>query len=436
MEQQSQKFLRRRKFLVALPLLVLPFVTLAFWAMGGGRASGNNQAISQKSGLNLELPGPNLKNDAIDKLGYYEKATTDSLRLKDEIQNDPYYKKNIELADTFSDRSVDNILPPTFKSPKEATSYTDANEEKVYNKLKQLNNVVNSKEMTSESKKSINYSTEKLNNEPSLNREDVDKLGQMMQNMNQGDGADDPEMNQMNGMLEKILDIQHPERISEKIKENSLEHKRQVYPVKVNDPEDNIFSFGMKSISNNNSDTNKPNKNFHNKFYSLNENNNSDDSMQNFIQAVIHETQTIVSGSTIKLRLLNDVYINGLLIPKDNFIFGTATMNADRLVITIKSIRYKNNLLPVNLSVFDMDGMEGIYIPESITKDVANQTSNNALQNIGLNSLNPTISAQAITAGIEAGKNLLSKKIKLIKVTVKAGYQLLLKNNNTEQSNF
>jgi hypothetical protein len=71
MEQQSQKFLRKRRFLMVLPLLVFPFVTLAFWAMGGGKDS-ESRFNSKQTGLNLELPNANLKNDATDKLGYYE----------------------------------------------------------------------------------------------------------------------------------------------------------------------------------------------------------------------------------------------------------------------------------------------------------------------------------------------------------------------------
>src|SRR5690606_21133796 len=77
---------------------------------------------------------------------------------------------------------------------------------------------------------------------------------------------------------------------------------------------------------------------------------------QNTIEAVIHETQTLTSGSTVKLRLLNDVYINGKRIPKDNFVFGTASLNGERLEITIDHIRDGASLFPVSLNVHDMDG--------------------------------------------------------------------------------
>jgi conjugative transposon TraM protein len=142
---------------------------------------------------------------------------------------------------------------------------------------------------------------------------------------------------------------------------------------------------------------------------------------------VIHETQTVVNGSTVKLRLVKDIFINGVLIPKDNFLFGTASLNGERLNIKISSIRFHNSLFPVELSVYDMDGISGIYIPGAITRDVAKQSADRATQGLGLTTLDPSIGAQAANAGIEAARSLVSKKVKLIKVTLKAAYQVLLK---------
>jgi conjugative transposon TraM protein len=410
---------------MALPLLVFPFVTLAFWAMGGGKDS-ESRFNSKQTGLNLELPNANLKNDARDKLGYYEKATRDSLKLKDEIENDPYFKTNMDLEDTLPNHTTEDILPSI---PQNSTSNIDVNEEKVYNKLRQLNDVVNSKTNSGELTNSSGF-TEIQNSSPAISTKNIERLGQMLDNMNQSSTEEDPEMKQMNGMLEKILDIQHPERVSGKIQKNSLIHKSHVYPVTPIDEQNNFF-FPKKSHSNDDN-TNKLNKHEANKFYSINDMSIGRQLIQNSIQAVVHETQTLVDGSTVKLRLMNDIFINGLLIPKGIFIFGKATLSGDRLIILIKSILYKNDLMPVSLSVYDLDGLEGIYIPGSITKEVVKQTSDNAIQNIGLNSLNSTIGTQAISAGIDAGKNLLTRKTKLIKVTVKAGYQVLLENNNNE----
>jgi hypothetical protein len=114
---------------------------------------------------------------------------------------------------------------------------------------------------------------------------------------------------------------------------------------------------------------------------------------------------------------------------KDQFVFARV-LSGERLTIAITSIRDANSLLPVSLSVFDLDGMEGIYIPGAITRDAAKQASSQSIQDVQLYSMDNSLGVQAATAGIEAAKGLFAKKAKLIKVTVKAGYQVLLKDQN------
>src|SRR5690606_24035731 len=131
---------------------------------------------------------------------------------------------------------------------------------------------------------------------------------------------------------------------------------------------------------------------------------------------------TLVNGAVIKLRLQQDIYINGSLIPRGQFLFGLVSLNGERLEIEIESIRNKQQLLPVRLKVFDMDGIEGIYIPGAITRDVAKQSADHSLQLVELSGMDQSLKTQAASAGLNTAKNLLSKKIKLVKVSVKAGY--------------
>jgi len=260
------------------------------------------------------------------------------------------------------------------------------------------------------------------NNGAGINPADVDRLEQMMQMMGQP-GGEDPEMQQINGMLEKILDVQHPERVQEKLRQVSESRKGQVFAVSAKTHETPVSLL----------DNAQEQPAASNGFFSLDEMTAVADT-QNAVQAVIHETQTIVDGSTVKLRLVNDIYINGVHIPKDNFLFGEASLNGERLNVKIGSIRYGNSLFPVELAVYDMDGLDGIYIPGAITRDVAKQSADRSMQAIGMTSLDPSWQAQAAGAGIEAAKTLFSRKVKLVKVTVKAGYRVLLRDEKQKQS--
>jgi hypothetical protein len=84
------------------------------------------------------------------------------------------------------------------------------------------------------------------------------------------------------------------------------------------------------------------------------------------------------------------------------------------------------------MEVYDLDGMAGIHIPGAITRDVAKQSADNGLQLMELTSVDPSLKAQAAAAGVSTVKNLLSKKVKQIKVVVKAGYKVLLKSKNLQ----
>jgi conjugative transposon TraM protein len=236
----------------------------------------------------------------------------------------------------------------------------------------------------------------------------------------------DPEMEQLNTVLNKIVDIQHPERIKDSIREKSIRNKQEVFPVQIFDKNGIVSLMQPDRIS----DTVSKKQFSRNSFYNLNNDHDNKVTESRAIEAVIHESQTVVSGSTVKLRIINDIYINGVLIPKNNFIFGMTSLENDRLGIRINSVRYESNLLPVALEVYDLDGLAGIYIPGSMSRDVAKSSAELGLQNVELSTLNPSLAAQATTAGIQATKNLLTRKVKLIKVNLKAGYKVLLKDNN------
>jgi conjugative transposon TraM protein len=295
----------------------------------------------------------------------------------------------------------------------------DANEQRVYQKINEINKQINQPD--------IGLQTSSNPNQPNTNNDsneqfsnEVDRLQDMMQQMN-GSPEADPEMQQLNGTLEKILDIQHPDRVKEKLKEKSLKNKEQVFIVTRQSVKDNISLL----------DTGKSKKDVENKFFGVED--DADSEEQNTVEAVVHQTQTLVNGAVVKMRLLNDIYVNGSSIPKGNFVFGIAKLNDERLEININSIRNNNSLFPVKLEVYDMDGLPGIYIPGAISRDVVKQTTDNGLQQLELTSMDPTFKAQAAATGINAAKSLLTKKVKQVKVLVKAGYKVLLRDKSIQQ---
>lgn len=422
-EQRSQAFLRKRKMMLVLPLLVIPFLTMAFWALGGGTGGKNRNPI-QTAGLNLNLPDAQLKDDKSEnKLSFYDKADKDSLELLEQIKNDPFY---LSKQDSFAS-PVNEIEQLTVNSASKfnqrlnTSPYSSASsnpEEKLMQKLAQLQNQINQPESsTTEKLVDVKYAA----NDDEFSQQ-VNQLQNMMQGMTE-DNTEDREMKQLGNTLDKILDIQHPDRVKERLKEISQKQKEKVFIVSKYPA-----SFKISLL-----DTNKRKANQSSGFYGL-ENTLADEDAENAIEAIIPENTILVNNAVIKLRLAADIYINGVLIPKNNMVSGLVSLENERLQVEISSIRYNNSLFPVKLEVFDMDGLAGIYIPGAISRDVAKQSADNSLQLMELTSLDPSLKAQAAAAGINTVKSLLSKKVKQVKVMVKAGYRVLLRDKNINEN--
>ncbi len=195
-----------------------------------------------------------------------------------------------------------------------------------------------------------------------------------------------------------------------------------------------VFAVGKSPVADNISllDTSKHKASINVGFYGIDESKERSEE-DNSIEAVVHADQTLVNGAVIKLRLTTGIYINGSLIPKGNFVYGIAALNNERLEVEINSIHNGSSLFPVKLEIYDIDGLPGIHIPGAITRDVAKQSADNGLQLMELTSVDPSLKAQAAAAGISSMKTLLSRKVKQVKVLVKAGYKVLLKDKNIQQ---
>ncbi|RKE47182.1 conjugative transposon protein TraM [Sphingobacterium detergens] len=429
-KQALTKQQRRQRFFLVLPVLVLPFMTLFFWAMGGGKSNTVMAAAPAKTGINKSIPDAQLKNeDAMDKLSFYDQAAKDSAVPHDQKGKDTGFAVPPADSNTgYQGMTVSsNGYTGLRSSPYAGGAYNDPNEARIYQRLEQLNQALRQPEVP------LTSTEQRLgfNGSSSLDGKDVDRLERLMKQMQGGGAEPDPEMEQINGVLDKIMDIQNPERVQQELKRASRLNKENVYAVSAA-KEKQIFSLLEPTAIN--SKEGMDDKTERNGFYSLNSEQQPSDE-QNTVEAVIHETQTIVNGSTVKLRLLNDIYVNGRLIPKDNFVFGTAGLNGERLEISITSIRLKKSLFPVSLSVVDIDGIGGIYIPGAISRDVAKQSTDRAIQDLSFGTMSDNIGVQAAGAGLEAAKSLFSKKVKLIKVTVKAGYKVLLHDDKQKTGN-
>jgi conjugative transposon TraM protein len=406
-------------------MLVLPFMTMFFWALGGGKGEAVART-TESIGLNVKLPGARFNDDegnAWDKLTLYEKARRDSVKANQAKRSDPYFRlAMLKVTQDTSKRDSLRRVGGMNASLGDRTEPLDATEAKVYKKLAELQ-----KEIEKPATKSINRKKDNQKVTQASTgglQTDVDRLEGMMQMM-QNDPTQDKEMEEINGVLSQILDIQHPDRVKSRLEKSEKENSNEM-SARPNEVEDQISMLG-----NNGSGQTLPGMYAQNGFYGLEE--SVLPALEaNAIRAEIYGNQNLVSGSVIKMELLQDINVSGIRIPKSHFVYGVCGLNGERLTIKVTSIQYDNSLYPVALNVYDVDGLEGIHVPGAIARDAAKKSSNQAIQDIQLSSLDPSIEVQAASAGIEAAKSLLSKKTRLIQVTVKAGYKIFLKDKNNQ----
>jgi conjugative transposon TraM protein len=383
MIEHSQKFLQARRFWVAIPIIVLPFLALVFWLIGG-RTQSVSRANS-KRGLNTALPDANLKNQSsLDKLSFYAMADHDSLMREEQLRIDPNYQSR-PSDDILSTGGSDEILNRRIEKLQKQVEKPDYDERTIW-------------------KPSVESSAE------------IERLQMMMQSLNQK--KSDPEIDALNSALDKLLLIQNPVSVK---KESSVLAKHKLFAVSAlgaNSDRDYFGKGSGGSLHQFFSDSDEP----------------KDSLYAGTIMAVVHSEQTLLVGTALKLRLLQDVFVNRERIPAGSFVFGNSSVDNERLKVVISSIQYQHRLYPVALTVFDMDGMEGIHIPGSAGRDVIKQSAEQGIQSVGGLSFDPSLKAQAAAAGVNVAKSLLSKKVKAERITVKAGYKVLLKDEN-EKSN-
>lgn len=160
------------------------------------------------------------------------------------------------------------------------------------------------------------------------------------------------------------------------------------------------------------------------------------------IKAIIDEDIKAVDGSRVCLRLLDDVEINDVFLPKGSYLYATMSgFGQQRVKGSVKSLMVSDELVKVNLTIYDTDGMEGLYVPSSSFRETAKDVAGGALDNSM--TLNSNTSGQgnvaqwgwnAIQNAYQKTSSAISKAIRKNKVSLKYGTFVYLVNGREKQN--
>ena len=175
------------KFLLILPALVLPFLILFLWGIGLFKTE-NDSAKPIAKGLNTNLPPAIIKeNKGADKMSFYESAAKDSAKFHEKQKADAY-SENKDSGPKFQETSV--------KGQDEINSF---------HKIEHLQNLIHPKQ------------------EPATSQIDGPQRDLSALNPIKPNHPSDPELEELNRMMDKVLDMQHPERVKERLKGTAIQ---------------------------------------------------------------------------------------------------------------------------------------------------------------------------------------------------------------------
>ena len=394
MTQTTSTFAKKRKALLILPLLALPFLFIAFYCLGGGGAKKDDKDMPRKMGFNMELPKVlfDRKDSSRTKLDFYKKADEDSIRKRAYRQQDPYSQPTLSLAGKMA-RSAGAGRLAVMAWPRE-----DPKADEVLAKLGQLKGTLQKNPASLPNSPlpggrvvgdiiPVQYTPGKRAEPfiPPLRRPDT--------------VVNDPVLERINKTLDKVIRIQQGVAVQpEAAVTDQVKKGADGMPIRESEQP------GRHEVT---------------------------ETAVEAIPAIVEEDQTLVTGATIALRLTETVRVGGVAIPRNQLVYGLVSINNDRMQVSINSIRKDRMIYTTALQVYDMDGLPGIHIPDMLTRNVAKQSADQGISSLNLSTYSSSLGAQAASAGVQAAKSLFSRKVRLVRVSVQAGYQVLLRNTRS-----
>jgi conjugative transposon TraM protein len=334
---------KQKKYI--LPLLALPFLLL-FVYVGAQFTKEDTSKKDKPKELSLSLGETQdsimTKNDAYDAFFKKDDNRTMLEGLSKEEDSLLNYGDQLSLAQK---RKIDSLKAVSsrqngYQTKGNPSSYYNPNQQNDDKDYKRSSDIIRMLNDKSYGKEENNYTDTPKEKTQSVQQDPVKYLKQQMLVMDS---------------LEKARD---PEYQSKLAAEQMLKANKE----KMNEFLNSTFNVSKSGINNG-----------FNAFYKEKEN--------SFIKAVIDENNKGLLGSRIRFRLLEDIFVGNRKIDKGSILYGQISgFSMQRVDLTIVSVFTKGEIFPVNLSIYDIDGMKGLYVPQSVFRDMLREMGSNSVQ--------------------------------------------------------
>ena len=143
----------------------------------------------------------------------------------------------------------------------------------------------------------------------------------------------------------------------------------------------------------------------------------------------------------MRLRLLDDIEINEVTLTKGSYLYAEMSgFGGQRVKGNVSSILVHDELVKVSLTLYDTDGLEGLYVPKSSFRETANEVASSAMSgNMSVNNNGETNAfsqwgIQAINNAYQRTANAISKNIRKNKAKLKYGTFVYLVNSKEKKN--
>lgn len=151
------------------------------------------------------------------------------------------------------------------------------------------------------------------------------------------------------------------------------------------------------------------------------------------IKARVDRVEKVRDGSRIRLRLSEDIEIEGSLMKEGTYVYATVNgFSAQRVMANVTSILVGDEIKKINLAVYDLDGMEGFFVPSSSFREVSKDVGANAMNmNMNLNSNSgnmnmESLAMQSLQQVVQGTTQAVSKNIRQNRARIKYNTNIYL----------
>jgi len=393
-----KNYLKRNKPLLFLPLVLIPFIVLIFYVLGGGEKKEKEEQKQKEQqvakGANYTLP------DADKSVVIYDKM--DNYSSKKQVTTSHDYNIGGETDSTNEETLAEESLSEEKLLSGKRNLYKN-------DPVPELNADVSTDLMAHIRQKGKTVREDMENSQAEVKSQNVDAdLNQAEQNKKKADDS-------------KRSTVIAPTGIEEldKVFRQNRELAKQNDSLSIRLKETSVKNEKLEAEKNKRSTLEKGGKSgFKPKETAI-----------PVIEAEVYETTTVLTGNRVKLRLLEEAWLNGVKIPVNTFLYGICEVSNERLQIEVLQIPVGEKFVPVNVTVCDLDGLPGLYVPDNASRKVAKEVGSSANTSSMFGVSNNPLTYMGMQAADKTAQSLL-KMIRIKKVTIKKNTLVYLINKS------